>query len=194
MTEREDTMAVTLRRRRFTLDQYHRMGEAGILTKDDRVELIEGEIIEMSPIGAPHASIVDRITRLLVTRLGDRAIVRVQGPILLPAQVSEPQPDVAVLRPRADFYRAVHPQPADVLLVIEVADTTVEPDRRWKLPLYARAGLREAWLVDVNAERLEIYATPGLARYPRPRLLVRSEALSPDAFPDLTIHVADLLG
>ncbi len=106
----------------------------------------------------------------------------------------EPQPDVTVLRPRADFYRAVHPQPGDVLLVIEVADTTVEPDRRWKVPLSARAGLREAWLVDLNAERLEIYGEAGPAGDPRPRVLSRGEAGAPGAFPDLTIHVADLLG
>jgi Uma2 family endonuclease len=187
-------MAVAVKHHRFTVDQYHRMIEAGILTKDDRVELIEGEIVEVAPIGTRHASTVDRITRLLVTRLGDRAIVRVQGPILLPIEVSEPQPDVAVLRPRADFYRAAHPQPDDVLLVIEVADTTVEPDRRWKLPLYARAGLREAWLADVNAERLELYDEPGPAGYRRPRVLARGEAIAARAFPDLTLDVADLLG
>ena len=187
-------MAVALKRHRFSIDQYHRMITAGILTKDDRVELIEGEILEMTPIGTRHASTVDRITRLLVTRLGDQAIVRVQGPILLPAQVSEPQPDVAVLRARTDFYRATHPEPADVLLVIEVADTTVEPDRRWKLPLYARAGLREAWLLDVNAERLEIYSEPEPTGYPRPRALARGEAVAPAAFRDLTLNVADLLG
>ena len=187
-------MAVAVNRHRFTVDQYHRMLEARILTKDDRVELIEGEILEMAPIGARHASTVDRITRLLITRLGDRAIVRVQGPIVLPVQVSEPQPDVAVLRPRADFYRAAHPQPDGVLLVIEVADTTVEPDRRWKLPLYARAGLREVWLVDVNAERLELYGEPGSSGYRRARVLARGEAVAAEALPDLTFQLADLLG
>jgi Uma2 family endonuclease len=187
-------MAVAVKRHRFTIDQYHRMIDAGILTRDDRVELIEGEIVEMTASGSPHASAVDRTNRLLVTRLGNRAIVRVQGPIVLPAQVSEPEPDVAVLHPRADFYRAAHPQPSDILLVIEVADTSVEPDRRWKLPLYGRAGIREAWLLDVNAERLEIYREPGPAGYPRPRVLARGETVAPEAFPDLTIDVADLRG
>jgi Uma2 family endonuclease len=187
-------MAVAVKHHRFTIDQYHRMIKAGILTKDDRVELIEGAIVEMAPIGTRHASTVDRINRLLVTRLGDRAIVRVQGPILLPTEVSEPQPDVVVLRPRADFYRSAHPQPGDVLLVIEVADTTVEPDRRWKFPLYARAGLREAWLVDVNAERLELHGELGPAGYRRRRVLARDEAIAPVAFPGLTIEVAELLG
>jgi Uma2 family endonuclease len=187
-------MAVALKRHRFTIDQYHRMIETGILTQDDRVELIEGEIIEMAPIGSRHASVVDRINRLLVTRLGDRAIVRVQGPILLPTEVSEPEPDVAVLRPRPDFYRAGHPQPGDVLLVVEVADTTVEPDRRWKLPLYARAGLREAWLVDVNAERLEVYGEPAPAGYRRRRVLARGEAAVLEALAGLAIDVVDILG
>src|SRR5919198_1523033 len=116
-------MAVALKRHRFSIDQYHRMITAGILTKDDRVELIEGEILEMTPIGTRHASTVDRITRLLVTRLADRAIVRVHGPILLPAQVSDPHPDVPVTRAPTDFYRAAPPEPADVLLVIDVANT-----------------------------------------------------------------------
>jgi Uma2 family endonuclease len=123
----------------FTVDEYHRMGEAGIFGEDDRVELIEGEIIEMSPIGSPHAARVKRLTQLLVRRLGTRAIVQVQDPVVL-SQLSEPQPDLAVVKARADFYAAGHPQPTDILLVVEVADTSRVFDRNVKAPLYAPCG------------------------------------------------------
>jgi hypothetical protein len=113
-------MAVTLRRRRFTLDEYHRMGEVGILHEDDRVELIEGEIVEMTPIGRDHASVVARIQHVFAVRLGGRAIVWTQNPLLLAAQISEPQPDVILLDPRPDFYRSALPEPADVRLLVEV--------------------------------------------------------------------------
>lgn len=134
---------------RFTVDDYNRMAETGILKEDARVELIEGEIKMMSPIGSRHASTVDRSDRALKRLLGDSYIVRVQGPILLD-DYSEPQLDLAVLHFRDDFYAGGHPTPADVLLVIEVADSTLQEDRKVKMPLYARAGIPEAWLVDLR--------------------------------------------
>ena len=117
-------MAVVLQTHRFTVDDYHRMVEAGILSENDRVELLAGAIIEMSPIGPLHAGTVKRLLRVFSSRLGDRAIVGVQDPILLPAEDSEPQPDIALLQARADFYTQAHPEAADVYLVIEVADTS----------------------------------------------------------------------
>src|ERR671918_1302076 len=148
-------MAVALRRRRFTLDEYHRMGETGILGEDDRVELIEGEIIEMSPIGSRHAATVARIHHVFSTRLASRAVVWSQNPLLLARHQSEPQPDVMLLAPRADFYAGRLPEPSDVRLLVEAADASVLYDRRTKLPLYARSGVAEAWLVDLQAGQVE---------------------------------------
>jgi Uma2 family endonuclease len=185
---------VELKRRRFSVKEYHRLIEVGILTKQDRVELLEGEIVEMSPIGDPHQGTVDRLNHLFTSRLGGRAIVRVQGPILLASVVSEPQPDMALLAPRLDFYTTRRPEPADVLLVVEVMDSSAERDRRIKLPLYARAGLREVWLVDLGTERVEVYRRPGSGGYGESRVLQRGEPLSVQAFPDVPLSAGDLLG
>lgn len=132
-------MAVQVQRRLFTVSEYYRMAEAGILGEDDRVELLEGEIVQMAPIGSNHRGTVDFLANSLVSRLGARAIVRTQNPIRLD-DFSEPQPDVALLHPRADFYRRSHPTPADVLLLVEVADSSVAFDRQVKLPLYCPSG------------------------------------------------------
>ena len=194
MGEGEDTMAVTLRRRRFTLDQYHRMGETGILGPDDRVELIEGEIIEMSPIGSLHAATVARIHHLFSTRLGDRVVVWVQNPLLLARYQSEPEPDVMLLEPRADFYAGGLPEPPDVWLLVEVADSSLLYDRRTKFPLYARSGVAEAWLADIDSGRLEIHRGAGSTGYRDVRLPRADETFSPAALPDLTLSLRDLLG
>jgi Uma2 family endonuclease len=186
-------MAIELKRRRFTVDDYYRMAEVGILTEDDRVELLDGEIVEMSPIGSDHAGHVKRLTALFTSRLGARVVVGVQDPVRL-SRHSEPQPDIALLRPRADFYARAHPLPADVLLLIEVADTSVETDRRIKMPLYARAGIGEVWLVDLTTERVEVYREPVDDGYRKIRTLARGQALGPLAFPDLALRVDDLLG
>ena len=130
MVDGEDSMAVTLRRRRFTLDEYHRMGETGILGEDDRVELIEGEIIEMSPIGSRHAAAVARIHHLFSIRLGDQAVVWGQNPLMLVRHQSEPQPDVMLLAHRTDFYASGLPEPPDVRLLVEVSDSSLLYDRR----------------------------------------------------------------
>ncbi len=116
-----------IRRHRFNVADYHRMGEAGILNEDDRVELIDGEIIEMTPIGSPHGGRVKQLNYLLTRAVGEEAIIAAQDPVIL-GDRSEPEPDLALLRPRADFYKESHPQPDDVLLLIEVADTSLEKD------------------------------------------------------------------
>jgi Uma2 family endonuclease len=194
MAEGEDTMALTLRRRRFTLDEYHRMGESGILGADDRVELIEGEIIEMSPIGSRHAGTVARIHHVFSTRLGDQAVVWIQNPLVLAQLQSEPEPDIMLLAPRTDFYAAGLPEPPDVRLLVEVADSSLLYDRRTKLPLYARAGVTEAWLVDLEAARIEIHRDAAGSRYRNVRLPRAGEPFAPGAFPDLTLTLGDLLG
>ena len=188
-----DTM-VELKRRRFTIEEYHRMGEVGILRGDDRVELIEGEIIEMSPIGRLHAGTVDRITDVFFRRLGDRASVRVGGPILFTDLVSEPQPDVTLLIRRSDFYTGGHPEPGDILLVVEVMDSSVTFDHRVKLPLYARAGVAEVWLANVNTHRIEGYRGPGPQGYAESRVFQEDDRLSIQALPDVAFTVRELLG
>lgn len=194
MVDDEDSMAVTVKRRRFTLDEYHRMGETGILGPDDRVELIEGEIIEMSPIGSRHAGTVTRIHHFFSRRLADRAVVWVQNPLLLVQHQSEPEPDIMLLAPCADFYVARLPGPPDVRLLIEVAERSSPYDRRTKFPLYARAGVTEAWLVDLDAGRLEIHRDPRESGYRDVYIPGSDETFSPGAFVELALTLRDLLG
>ncbi len=145
--------------RRFTVEEYYRMAEAGILGEDDRVELLDGEIVQMSPIGSRHAGTVDRLGEALRQGAGTQAVVRVQNPIRL-SETSEPQPDLCLLRPRADYYTGRHPGPDDVLLVIEVADASLRYDRDVKIPAYARAGVPEVWLFDLTGRRIYAYREP----------------------------------
>jgi Uma2 family endonuclease len=184
-------MAVDVKRRRFSVEEYDRMVEVGILTGDDRVELLDGDIVEMAPIGSPHSSVVDRLTRLFTSRLGERAIVRVGGPIALVQQDSEPQPDLTLLRPRNEFYARGHPGPADVPLVVEVMDSSVEGVKR---PIYARAGLAEVWLVDIPASRIDAFREPQAAAYRWTATSRRGAGISTTAFADVTFAVADILG
>ena len=186
-------MAMPLSAHRFTVDEYHRMGEAGVFHEDDRVELVDGQVVEMSPIGPEHAGCVGALTGLLARLVGDRAVVWVQNPIDL-SELAEPQPDVALLSPRPDAYRTAHPQPEDILLVIEVADTTVTYDRDVKLPLYARAGIPEAWLVDLKSHHIEVCREPSGAQYTDIRTARRGETITPVAFPTVKISVEEILG
>jgi len=186
-------MAVQLLRRRFNVEEYYLMAKAGILNEDDRVELIDGEIVEMPPIGIPHASNVDRLAHLFFLHVGQRAIVRVQNPVQL-SEHSEPQPDLALLRPRDDFYASAHPGPADVLLLIEIADTSIDYDREVKAPLYARADITEYWLVDLARQRIEVYRDPAAGEYRQLRLVRRDERLAPEALPFLELSSSDILG
>ncbi|MBV9280113.1 MAG: Uma2 family endonuclease [Chloroflexi bacterium] len=186
-------MALHVTRRRFTADEYHQMAEAGILLEDDRVELIEGEIVEMSPIGRHHASAVNRLTNLFVPTFADVAIVSVQNPIRL-SDDTEPQPDLTLLRPRSDFYDAGHPGPEDILLVVEVADTSVAYDRGLKIPLYWRSGIAESWLIDLTRGTVTVYGDVGPSGYGTSREVRRGEQLAPLAFPDRVLAIADMLG
>jgi len=187
-------MAVMVRRYRFTVDEYERLAQARVLTQCDRTELLDGEIVEMTPIGDRHASVVARLTSLFSRHLSDRSIVWAQNPIQLRAVRSMPQPDVVLVRPRADFYSTGKPGADDVLLLVEVMDTSSDTDRSVKLPLYARAGIAEVWLLDLTTDRVEIFRQPTLAGYRAVEALERDERKTPQAFPDLSLTVADLLG
>ena len=169
------------------------MVQAGILGEDDRVELLEGEIVEMAPIGSGHAACVDRLTHLLVRQFAEKAIIRVQNPVHL-GERSEPQPDLALLRSRPDFYAKAHPGPEDILLLVEVAETSVELDRDVKLPLYARAGVPEVWLVDLPGERIEVYRKPTPQGYQEVRQVRRGDRVAPQAFPDIGLVGEEILG
>jgi Uma2 family endonuclease len=184
-------METAVQRHKFTVDEYHWMGRVGILCADARVELIEGEIIDMTPIGGRHAWCVNLLTRILVTLLGDRAFVNVQNPIRL-SEDSEPQPDLAVLKLEARR-RIDVPHASDVLLVIEAADSSLAHDRRTKLPLYARAGIPEAWIVDLTRDRVEVYRDPGGDGYASRTVYERAGAVSLLAFPDITIRCEEIL-
>jgi len=154
------------RRHRLTVEDYYRMGEAGILRPDERVELIDGEIIDMPPPGSLHAGTVTQLASLLQRAAGDHALLQVQNPVRLD-RYSEPQPDLTLLRPRADFYKSAHPQPSDVLLMIEVADTSLRFDRDVKAALYARHAVPELWLIDVRNAQLTRYRQPADGAYGR---------------------------
>jgi Uma2 family endonuclease len=182
-----------LQRRRFTADEYHRMADAGVLRDDDRVELVDGEIVEMTPIGSRHAACVDRLMVLLQRSLAGHAILRVQGPVRLDAH-SEPQPDLSVLKSRADFYASAHPGPGDVLLVVEVADASLGYDRDIKVGLYARAGIRETWLVDLQNERVEVFTDPTAHGYRTSRTVRRGERVASQAIPAPSFLVDEVLG
>ena len=157
-------MTISPSRRLISAEDYHRMREAGILTEEDRVELIRGEIFEMSPIGSRHAACVNRIIALFFTKINGKAIISSQNPISI-NQVSEPEPDIALLKPASDFYAHQLPTPADTLLIIEVADASLQYDREVKLPLYAGAGIPEYWIVNLPAREVEVHRSPMGDRY-----------------------------
>ena len=177
---------VAATRRRFTRAEYRRMAEVGILGEDDRVELIRGEIVQMSPPGRRHVAFVDNLNQLLVLRLAGRAIVSVQNPVAL-TDDSEPQPDLAVRRLRPVPYKEREAHAEDALLLIEVADSSLAYDRSTKLRLYAEAGIPEYWLVDCAAETVEVYRTPGSQGYRDVARVAGTATLALQAFPDVEL-------
>ena len=185
-------MSEMLTPHRWTVADYHKMVEVGLLDEGDRVELIDGVVVEMSPIGSLHAETVRAITRLLYGAAATRAQISVQDPVELDPH-NEPQPDLMLLRPRAGGYRSAHPTPADVLLLIEVADSTVLKDRNEKLPRYAAAGIREVWLVNLPAGIVELYRDPRGNAYRSVRHASPGDAIEPEALPSVRLAVADML-
>jgi Uma2 family endonuclease len=185
--------SVQVTRHRFTVAEYERMGQSGIFSEDERVELVCGEIIEMRPIGERHAASVGCLTQLITLRLRRNAIVWVQNPIQLDDH-TQPQPDITILKPRDDFYRHRRPGPEDILLIIEVSDTTLEYDMKVKVPLYARAGIPETWLVNLRGGRIKAYADPAAGAYQTIASYARGDELRSRSLAALRVSVAEVLG
>ena len=179
--------------RHFNVAEYYQMARAGVLTEDERVELVRGEIIPMSPIGSRHAACVNRFSMCLIQWAEKRFVVSVQNPVRLDDH-SEPQPDLAILKPRGDSYFDAHPRPGDVLVVIEVADTSMGYDREEKMPLYAEAGILEMWLVNLPEGVIEVYSEPVDGVYASIRQVVRGGVLTSTSLPGLSIRAKDVLG
>jgi Uma2 family endonuclease len=175
-------------RRHFTVADYHRMRKAGIFTEDDRVELLDGEVIQMSPIGPLHAAIVKRLNTLLGKEPLPGYLVSVQDPVQL-ADDSEPQPDIAILTYRADYYAGAHPQPPDIQVIIEVADTSVAYDRDRKLPRYAASGIPEVWIIDVDNQQVEQYFNPAHGQYRTKQTWTHGQTLTSQVLPMLSVPV-----
>jgi Uma2 family endonuclease len=184
-------MAASIARWQFSVTDYVSMREVGILREDDNVELIDGEVRPMAPIGPFHAAITNLLVKLITQQLGDRAIVSIQNPVNL-NMYSQPQPDIAVLQPRDDFYVSAHPRPDDILLVIEVADSSLEYDRSEKLPRYAQAGIPEAWIVDISKQTIEQYTSPQHERYHRMHIIPFGDRISATTIDQLVIAVQSL--
>ena len=185
-------MAVELTRVRFKVTDYHRMIEAGILGEDDAVELIDGEIVAMSPVGAHHSGTVKKLNHFLMQTMGNAAIIGVQDPIRL-ADDTEPEPDLSVLAPRADFYTKSIPVPAEILLLLEVADTSLLADRLIKIPRYAAAGIREVWLVDLDNNRIERHSGPQVGGYRDVVFIRPGQVLASTVVPGLTLAADQIL-
>ncbi len=179
--------------RLFTVSEYHRMAEAGIFTEDDRVELIEGEVVTMSPIGARHAACVNKLLKLIGDRISSAAyIIAVQNPVGL-AEHSEPLPDISIVRQREDYYASGHPSPEDVIALIEVADASVMYDRNTKLPLYARHGIAEVWLVDLVKNVVDVHSSPSANGYANQQRFQRGASAASSVLSELTIPVDEIL-
>jgi Uma2 family endonuclease len=186
-------MSVQIDRRVFSVDDYYRMAEVGLLREDERVELIEGSIVKMSPVSSRHAACVSRLNALFNKYAGERVIISVHNPVRLD-EFSEPQPDVALLKPRADFYAGAHPAAVDVLLIAEVSDTTIGYDRQVKVPLYARAGVPEVWVIDLENETVETYAQPRDGAYELNACAARGERIGGEMFAGEEITAEAIIG
>lgn len=188
----EEIQQAPVRRWRFTVDDYYRMGEVGILPHDARVELVDGDAIELPPVSSLGNGTVASVRELLHERIQSRATIGVRGPPILP-QYGAPQPDILVLRRREDFYRSANPTAEDVLFLIEVSDSTLAYDRDTKGPIYARAGIPEYWIVKLRDRTLLVHREPVDGVYRSVAVLARGDTVQPLAFPDVTVLVADLL-
>jgi len=178
--------------KKFTISQYYLMSETGILTENDRVELIEGEILEMSPIGTGHAVCVNRLAKVLFSSLSDEITISVQNPVRL-SNFSEPEPDFAILKGQPEDYESKHPEPEDILVLIEVSDSTIEYDRTTKAPLYARQKIHELWIIDLNALVVEVYRFPSPEGYQQIQVFRQDQSIAFEAFPNILIEVAKIL-
>lgn len=178
--------------RRLSVQDYHRMAEAGILAPDERIELIEGQLFQMAPKGTLHSATITRIKRMLEARLGDRALLRFQDPVRL-SNDSEPEPDVAVVQVHPLDYEDHHPEPEEIYWVIEVSDRTLKRDRELKVPAYARSGVAECWVLDLKTSQLYVYCQPSSNGYLSEQVNSASDFVVPSAFPDCQFLVSDFL-
>lgn len=185
-------MATEITKRLFTVQDYMRMADADIFTEDDRVELIYGEILAMSPIGPPHAAAVDRANRAMVSAAGNRAIVRIQSSVVLD-KYSAPHPDIVLMRPREDFYASKHPGPSDIFLIVEVAESSLKYDRTIKARLYAETGIQEYWVADVKHDCLFVYSNLSDKSYRSVHQLHRGDFIAPQLLPECRLQVDVLL-
>ncbi len=184
--------SLILSTKKYTLAEYHQMIEIGILKAQDKVELIRGEIIKMSPVGLKHASCVKKINQLFAQKLGNKVILGIQDPIKLNDN-SQPQPDVVLLKPKSDFYATEHPKSEDILLLIEVADTSIEYDRQIKIPLYAENNITEMWLININENIIQVYQNPQGKLYKNITNYQIDDKIDLTIFPDCEIKVKDIL-
>ncbi len=181
-----------LAKHRFNVKEYYRMAETGVLHPDARVELLNGQIVDMSPIGPFHGSVTKYLIELFSDAVKGRWIMQVQDPVRLDDH-SEPQPDLVLLKRSSDFYRKRHPQPEDVFLLIEVSDTSLTTDREDKLPAYGRAGIPEVWIVNLADLTIEVYREPHFTGYGSKTILRAGDKATPQVFPDVAVDVAELL-
>ena len=186
-------MAVEVSRRRFTADEYQQMLRVGILRERDPFELIDGEVVCMMTIGPRHVAVVARLMRHLILSCRDTAVVTCQGPVRLDL-FNEPEPDLAMLRPRDDFYSSAHAGPDDILLVVEVAESSIRYDSTVKAELYARLGVPEYWLVDLNTDAITRYLEPGDGIYRRVAVVPPGEPFAPELLPGCVVTTRDILG
>jgi Uma2 family endonuclease len=177
----------------FTVDEWHRMGEVGLFGEEARLELLDGEIIEMAPIGSRHAGTVNRLNELLVTAVDHQAVVAVQNPVFLDKR-SEPQPDIALLARRGDYYTLAHAEPSEILLLIEVSETTLAYDRDRKAPYYAGAGVRECWIVDLTSDTILVCRVPGRGGYEDVQMVRPGDVLAVPGLKGVTVDVSEVFG
>ncbi|MEM9390455.1 MAG: Uma2 family endonuclease [Bacteroidota bacterium] len=185
-------MEVQLSKRLMSVNEYHIMAEAGKLTSEDRVELIQGEILEMSPVGTKHVATVDKLTNLLVKVASDAAIIRVQNPVYI-NDLNEPEPDISVLKPIGDNYADNHPGGHDTLLVIEVSDTTYHYDKEVKVPLYGSAGIPEYWIIKLDSKEIEVHTVPAKGGYKKMELFYPEDKINLN-FCQKSLIVKNLIG
>lgn len=185
-------MAVELKKRKISREAYHVMIDAGIFGPEDKIELLNGEIIDMSPVGNPHIGTINWLGQLFIQKLVGKAIVSIQNPINL-SEFSEPEPDLVVCKYREDFYKTERIKAQDILLLIEVSDTTLEKDREVKLPLYAEAGIECVWIVNLADRQLEVYTYPEEGKYLNCKIYAEEEVLALENF-ELELQLSELFG
>jgi len=178
---------------RYNIADYHRMAECGILSAQDSVELLAGNVIDKAPISSQHAGSVNKLNSLFSHAVAHSAIVSIQDPVIL-SDLSEPQPDIALLHYREDFYSNAHPRAKDIYLLIEVADSTLRYDRTVKMPLYAQAGIPEVWIVNVEGKTLEVHQQPVDGLYQQQQRLEKLDEITPIALPEVTLELQSLFG